>query len=252
MRTHKDNQSGFGTIELVLIIAVVVLLGVVGWLVYKNDHKTTTASVATTSSTRPATSATTKKTTTPTSTTTTPSNPYSGWKSDCDSQSSTCLYYPSTWTAQTGLGNQGYDISTANGDVSVGEYPEPSNCSASSQPGETNQLYVVSVNSVTSSSLSLDVVGGYFNNQLNGSPRYNPYYILTSTANVSKYGVKTGSTVTFPDAWTCYDYGVISGEASSQPAGSGDYNSTTQDAISWFSTSDAATSLQILQSVYKD
>jgi hypothetical protein len=36
------NNKGFGGIELLLIIVVVVLLGVVGWFVYKHDHKTVT------------------------------------------------------------------------------------------------------------------------------------------------------------------------------------------------------------------
>lgn len=215
-------------------------------MVYHNDHKTKTASVLTTAATKPAT--TTKTSTTTTIQTQTP-NPYAGWKADCDSQSSTCLYYPTTWTAQAGLGNQGITITSPSNDISLYEDAEPSNC-ASSRPGETNQFYVDSVNAISSKSLSLDVVGGYFYNQLNGSPRYNPYYLLTSTSNVSKYGVKTGATINFPDAWTCYDYGVISGESSSQPAGSNDYNSTTHDAMSWFNTSDAATSLKVIQSVY--
>jgi len=247
MRKLQKNENGFSAVELVLVLVIIVLIGAVGWLVYKDNHKNTTTSAKSTSaSTKSSTSTSTKTTTTPAAT-----NPYAGWKTYCDTQSSTCLYYPSNWTAQAGLGNVGIGImANTNTDAEVLESPEPSNC-ANSQPGlGNNQFYVESVNSVTSNSLSLDVVGGYFFNQLNGSPRYNPYYILTSTDNVSKYGVKTGSTVNFPDAWTCYDYGVISGEASSEPMGSTTYNSTTQVAESWFSTSDAATSLEILQSVY--
>jgi|GEM_PF-569696 len=39
-QTHK-NQSGFSAVETVLVIVVVVLIGVAGWLVYKNNHKKT-------------------------------------------------------------------------------------------------------------------------------------------------------------------------------------------------------------------
>lgn len=231
----KNNQEGFSAVEVVLVVVVVALIGIVGWLIYKNQHKTARTSTATSSTTKPAPTA----------------NPYAGWKSYCDSMSKTCLHYPSNWTEQAGLGNQGAVITSPDSTISLYENPNPGNC-ANSQPGEINRFYVNSVDKVTSSSLSLEVVGGYFYNQLNGSPRYNPYYILTSTDNVNKYNLKVGSTVNFPDAWTCYNYGVISGGASSQPAGSNEYNSTTQAASSWFSTSDAKTSLKILQSVYTD
>ncbi|HUD81259.1 MAG TPA: hypothetical protein VMR08_01355 [Patescibacteria group bacterium] len=68
MNIISKSEKGFSAVEIVLVIAVVVLIGVVGWLVYKDHHKTTTALVTTTSSTKPATSTSTKTTTTPTTT----------------------------------------------------------------------------------------------------------------------------------------------------------------------------------------
>lgn len=47
----KNNQKGFSAAESILVLVIVILLGVVGYLVYKNNHKTTTATVATKSST---------------------------------------------------------------------------------------------------------------------------------------------------------------------------------------------------------
>ena len=55
----NNNEKGFGIIEGLLIVAVVVLLGYVGYMVYKNHNKTTTPT-------------TTSTTTTPTKTTTAP------------------------------------------------------------------------------------------------------------------------------------------------------------------------------------
>lgn len=57
----RNNQSGFSAVEGILIIAVVVLVGVVGYMVYKNHYKATQSAptVANTSSTAP------RKTTTP-------------------------------------------------------------------------------------------------------------------------------------------------------------------------------------------
>lgn len=60
-----NDESGFSAVELILVIAVAVLLGVVGWLVYKDNHKTTltpvtnNASSATTSANKSNTKTTT-------------------------------------------------------------------------------------------------------------------------------------------------------------------------------------------------
>ncbi len=62
----QKNELGFSVVEIVLVVVIVALIGTVGWLVYKNHHKTTTAAITTTLSTKPTTSTTTK---TPTSTT---------------------------------------------------------------------------------------------------------------------------------------------------------------------------------------
>ena len=48
MNKISKNEKGFSAVEFVLVIVVVALIGVGGWLVYKNHHKATT-SLATTS-----------------------------------------------------------------------------------------------------------------------------------------------------------------------------------------------------------
>jgi Tfp pilus assembly protein FimT len=64
----RKNEAGFGAVELLIILAVVALIGGVGYFVYKNQHKATTASVTTTTTPTPTKSvtATPAKTTTPT------------------------------------------------------------------------------------------------------------------------------------------------------------------------------------------
>ncbi len=59
----NNNEKGFGIIEGLLIVAVVVLLGYVGYMVYKNHNKTTNNSSTITSTTTPATKSTTPTTT---------------------------------------------------------------------------------------------------------------------------------------------------------------------------------------------
>ena len=51
MNKFKSNESGFGAIEGLLVVAVIVLLGVVGYIVYKNHNKTTPSSTTTTTTT---------------------------------------------------------------------------------------------------------------------------------------------------------------------------------------------------------
>jgi len=72
----RNNQKGFSAVETILALTVIILIAVVGWLVYKVDHKT---SGKTSSS----------------SVTTTTTNPYAGWKTYSDSNFS--FRYPTTW-----------------------------------------------------------------------------------------------------------------------------------------------------------
>lgn len=61
----QSNQKGFSAVEVIIVIVVVALIGTVGWLVYKNHHKTTPTNIATTSSTKSSsTSSSTKPSTT--------------------------------------------------------------------------------------------------------------------------------------------------------------------------------------------
>jgi hypothetical protein len=66
MGTLRNNQKGFGTVEIILIIVIVAVIGVVGWFVYKNHNKTTTNSSTATTTTQ-ATKSTTPTTTQPAS-----------------------------------------------------------------------------------------------------------------------------------------------------------------------------------------
>jgi len=62
-----NDESGFSAVELILVIAVIALLGVVGWLVYRDNHKTTvtTATKNTTTATSNANKSKAKTATTP-------------------------------------------------------------------------------------------------------------------------------------------------------------------------------------------
>ena len=107
MKKLKDNQRGFSAVEVVLVFVIVALIGVAGWLVYKNHHKITTTASTTTSTTKPATTSTTTNNTTSTQA----SNPYSGWQTYTNSQVS--FKYPSDWKASNGPGDSQSTVADA-------------------------------------------------------------------------------------------------------------------------------------------
>ncbi|HET8991571.1 MAG TPA: hypothetical protein VFN31_00865 [Candidatus Saccharimonadales bacterium] len=71
----KNNQKGFSAVEATLILVIVILIGIVGYMVYKNHHNTTKASVSSA-----------------------PANPYAGWKTYTDSSGVFTFKYPADWT----------------------------------------------------------------------------------------------------------------------------------------------------------
>jgi cytoskeletal protein RodZ len=50
MGKQKSNQSGFGTVEVLLIFVIVVVISFVGWYVFRSKNASTTANTNTTSS----------------------------------------------------------------------------------------------------------------------------------------------------------------------------------------------------------
>ncbi|HEY1835386.1 MAG TPA: hypothetical protein VGG13_01030 [Candidatus Saccharimonadales bacterium] len=49
MNKLSKNQKGFGAVETLLVLIIIILIGAVGWLVYKDHHKTTPPAKASTS-----------------------------------------------------------------------------------------------------------------------------------------------------------------------------------------------------------
>jgi prepilin-type N-terminal cleavage/methylation domain-containing protein len=43
MSKQSEHQSGFSAIELMIAIVIVLLIGIAGWLVYRDHHRATTA-----------------------------------------------------------------------------------------------------------------------------------------------------------------------------------------------------------------
>lgn len=103
----QKNQDGFGAVEAVLVLVIVILIGVVGWMVYKNHHKTamTAANNVTKTATSPTTPATTKSTT---------PDPYAGWNTYTLKQEKLTFRYPSNWTLKD-MSDSNNDFETLSG-----------------------------------------------------------------------------------------------------------------------------------------
>lgn len=104
----KNNQDGFSAVETVLILVIVVLMGVVGFIVYKNQNKKTTADKPVASS-KPETKTESK----PAEKT----DEYAGWKTYNSSTGSYSIKYPSTWILDSppSGGNSGDVLLTSSG-----------------------------------------------------------------------------------------------------------------------------------------
>jgi|GEM_PF-2482381 hypothetical protein len=115
MKKLRSNETGFSAIELVLVIVIVVLIGISGWLVYKNHHKSTLASTVSSTSTSK-TSTKTTTTTKPDTTAPTVTNPYVGWATCNDTSDNITFKYPSNWTQSATVAGCGTNSVPAGGE----------------------------------------------------------------------------------------------------------------------------------------
>jgi hypothetical protein len=113
----RNNQQGFTGIEGFLVIAVVVLIGVVGFMVYNNHKKATSVATVAATTPKPATTTAPAKAPAPTV-----PDPYAGWKSYTSSLQGLSFKYPANWVVtdvasqnSTYIGNTAYDPNSTSG-----------------------------------------------------------------------------------------------------------------------------------------
>ena len=92
MSKIPKNEKGFSGVEVVLAVVIVALIAVVGWLAYKNHHKTTPT----------LTNSTTTKTATTTPKVATPAvDPTANWQTVKSSDASFSIKIPQSWVSIT-------------------------------------------------------------------------------------------------------------------------------------------------------
>lgn len=234
----KDEQ-GFSAVEVLLVLVIVVLIGVAGWFVYKNYHKTTAASVTTTIKSTPV------KPVTPTQ----PVNPYAGWKTYCDSVYGYCFEYPPTWQLPSGVNTATQDCDVGGTQVTspdgtVVEYENDNN-----HDGGLFPFTAYTIQPLTLTSQKLTVIGGY-----SGWAGIYPSYDLVDSSTLTQYPLTVGQTnQQFPQPieFTDNNTGTMTctGSFSVSPAPNLTFNSAAS-AQSWLKTSDALMGQLILESFY--
>jgi hypothetical protein len=165
------NQNGFSAIEVLLILVILGIVGFIGYFVLHAKHNTD-KSLTSNHSTTPVIKKKTA-TTTPAS-----ASMYQGWKDYCESTTSGCFKYPSSWTAP----------GPNNDNVAFVQNPEETVNVAYAKINDTNGLGDFLTTSITplSSSNTYSVVGGYYT--INNGPGY---YVIDSS-RVSNYGLSVG------------------------------------------------------------
>lgn len=85
---QNKNENGFSTIEFIMVFLIIVLVGAVGYFVYKNHHQPVRVITVTKTVTKPSATNTTSSTT----------NPYANWKTYTSATGKYTIKYPETWT----------------------------------------------------------------------------------------------------------------------------------------------------------
>jgi hypothetical protein len=184
----KNNEAGFSGIEIILVLAVLVLLGTVGWLFYNNYSKAPMTSVTTTkskSSAKPSTSISSDK--------------YVGWTRYCSKLVNACIKYPPGWNNYVCSNNP------------------PGNTSGVCPPNDFN--IVSSDKAVTVGfdfqPTSLQATPGTCNPHTNDS--ITTYFETTKLPNASNlYLVNSGTKTNAPGGYI-YDLGLTTGQSNGQP-----------------------------------
>ena len=254
----RNNESGFGVVEAALVLVVLILLGVSGWAIYRQQHKATPA-VKTTRTTSTAKAAVPRAPEVPT-------NPYAGWKSYCSSYGGLCFKYPASWVFEkktyapgTAPSQEVDTISSPSGDTVVTYDPQ------SFAPfGESVTVHVVSVKSAPAD--GLEVVGLVQEVSSGGSTQFDADYFVTAKSHAYACSPHTpfapgaviksscepgGGLYGFENPNTPSFKGYQTLDVSQKNAGQGTFDNLAE-AQAWFDSSEIQTAGKILGSVSYD
>ena len=221
----RSDSKGFGLIEVLIVIALAVVVAGAGLYLYHkhadNNKKTTTSS-----STKSSTSANQQGSNTANS------DPYSGWRTYCDSTVKACIKYPSDWVASQYGGLQ---------NSACTEYASLTGPTNKDRASDT--AYIASIGALATPVSDLKIVGMVVNNK--------PSYAVYNDSYLTQNNIQVGATQAIADV--NYNFTGTTSDAAlvGTPCANGYSTITTLgQAKDWFNTTDAKTVLKVVQSLY--
>jgi hypothetical protein len=169
-------------------------------------------------------------------------NPYSDWRTYCDSAGHLCFKYPDNWR----LANQDtqsqavIDIHNASHSIDV-DYLNPAFDDAMATMGSS--LYAAYVKNI-SAKASLAVVG-----VVTHSAPYEPFYAVVDRSSLKTLGIQQSKTTLGDNDLNHYTFANGDNEVSLQANPTKAFSSF-KTAKAWFTSTDGQTALLILRSLY--
>lgn len=165
---------------------------------------------------------------------------YAGWKTFCDTTNSGCFRYPKAWTITgSSSSSKNTETITATNATGIIQYENPY-----TREGVDQVFYVASISNLNTKSLGFKIVGRVLGNT--------PDYVIVDDSYVTNNHVTADKTMSFMDNASFTDKSKKSStHFIAKPSDAAKASiKTTDQAIAWFKTDDAKTSLKLLQSFY--
>jgi hypothetical protein len=225
MRKKPLNSTGIGLVGVLLVVLVLAIVGGAGVYVYHHNHKAKSSTSNTPASNNNTGSTSTAKT-----------DPYAGWKRYCDATTHSCIRYPATWSPVTGFPGA-FENSAVTSYISLE--------AGTSKDQSIKSAYIVSVDKVTTTAGTLDIVGYAVGDK--------PQYSVYNASYVAENGIAPGATVNMVIGNYAFTAKVGTVSLVATPGTNGYAAVTTaSQAKAWFNTSAAGACLKALQSFYYD
>jgi hypothetical protein len=246
MKAIKSEGSGFSSVEVVMIILVIVIIGSASFYVFNKNIKKPLSSLG--------------------SSKLQPVDVYAGWKLSCDNTVKLCFRYPPEWSVNNQSNSAGIVVTVINAkasaDAQYGNVPTTTGVPTSvytSNPLLTtspppslvvdlsNTYNFNTVNIAKADDKRFKVVGGYY-----ASANENiPSYLVVTNDTITKLGLVVGQTSKLQaNSFNIYSP-LLSNNIILFGAGPITNNSfTITQAASWFSSFDGKITLQVAKSFY--
>lgn len=221
----KRVQSGFGVVEVVIVVVILAAIGFTGWYVWQAQNRSSGQQPSTN---EPAPVQNPQAT-----------DPYEGWKTYCDDAAKACFKYPTEWalTPSTGDGWVSAQVENPNRTIAV-SYTGPD-----TRDGRVMPFYADGVYDLAKADSRFKVVGGFTPGTTNSLPKI----IISDSSLLTKYPLKAGEQADFVNTARFTDARNISASLTAYPTSK---VFTDNEAKVWFDSEDAKSGLLVLESFY--